>query len=709
MRGPLVVVLCALAACGGSQPPAAVTNPPQITATKPTQVFAENDKDFTAVVSGKFLSAKADGSGAPTVSLIRTRDLQGNPVGDPIFSTVPDAPVGEAVDNQAVFAHLHPSGSGFYALSVKTPAGEARVEDYAVLLDPAAVTTQPPPMLCLSTNPEITLQGTFNRIHINPGIATLGDVVPEAGAYFINADGSIKHFASTPETTLQGCRPIAFTGRDISVCSQMTVHFGSAFSAGGVAYQLQVSPGVAGQQVFDLIIENANPPSPQRDILLGAAGTSMPFFFANQYISGSGVAPSATLDGAPVAIGPASCTPALGDKSSCRELDVSIPPGTPAGSHALVLTAAAGCTSAATVVTHVPPGVSIPAGPHCVAGGAMTVGGTSLFNATAFVDGHQVPYTACSDGTCGSVSVSGLSPGDHQLVVHAQLDTTSLDSDPTPFVLSPGPATLGEPLPETLLAGAQRPFFVPMSNKTGPATAAELVDYFDGGVLTADVVDIDGGALVTAPPDAGPGPYMVTAQDESPCSSIIVRGTNLIDLASSPVVASFTFDTDWDSMAFSTLFAETGQPPVGSDSWSATAGNPGGAVIATAIGGPPQYFHRFLNFFGKDLGVLRFDLNACPFGATDALPQAHVKLTGNPFNGSTEFTLSRPIDPPACTFTHYDVPLGGDGWTYTDNSGSRPATAIDFAQIFDGVFIQGNFFTGGNSVALDNVSIELGQ
>jgi hypothetical protein len=112
-------------------------------------------------------------------------------------------------------------------------------------------------------------------------------------------------------------------------------------------------------------------------------------------------------------------------------------------------------------------------------------------------------------------------------------------------------------------------------------------------------------------------------------------------------------------------------------------------------------------FSGDGLGVLRFDLNACPFGAGDPLPQAQVKLIGGTFN-SRDFTLSTPFDSPACAYTHYDVPLGGAGWTYTDVSGSRPAIALDFAQIFSEFLIERNFFIDGNSVALDNVSLELG-
>ena len=216
-----------------------------------------------------------------------------------------------------------------------------------------------------------------------------------------------------------------------------------------------------------------------------------------------------------------------------------------------------------------------------------------------------------------------------------------------------------------------------MSNKTGVATAAEF-GAADGGVLTADFVDVDGGALVTTPADAGPGVYSVAVRDESPCSSGSPRR---IELVSSPVLASYTFDVDRQNVAFTTLTSETGQPPVGSDSWSATAGNPGGAVIATAFGGPPQYFQLVNGIFaGDDLGVLRFDLNACPFAAGDPLPQVQVKLIGSTLN-SRDFTLSRPFDSPACAYTHYDVPLGGDGWTYADASGSRPATALDFAQI----------------------------
>jgi hypothetical protein len=223
-----------------------------------------------------------------------------------------------------------------------------------------------------------------------------------------------------------------------------------------------------------------------------------------------------------------------------------------------------------------------------------------------------------------------------------------------------------------------------------------------GAVMPVDFEQVDGGAIVTTPADAGPGSYLVTLQDEGACQPS--QASQLLDLAASAIVAEFDFTDGGEGFQFGVI-GTNGAFHADTNVFLTGAGNPGGATaVQYQAGTPSHHFQRLVSAFGSDLGVLRLDLSACaPGQARGDL----VELVGSRIHGGA-FTLSRTIDPPACAFTHYDLPLDG-AWTYADAAGTRPAVAADFAQEIEAVRIPGVFSDASGFTILDNVVLELAR
>ena len=112
---------------------------------------------------------------------------------------------------------------------------------------------------------------------------------------------------------------------------------------------------------------------------------------------------------------------------------------------------------------------------------------------------------------------------------------------------------------------------------------------------------------------------------------------------------------------------------------------------------------------GEDLAFLRFDLEACPLLQESNPPQSALAtlIGSDPGSGGLGFSLTRPVLPPDCAFTHYDIPLDAS-WTRTDANGVRPAKPSDFAADLGTLRLPGNFYPGGGPIdlALDNLILE---
>jgi hypothetical protein len=356
-----------------------------------------------------------------------------------------------------------------------------------------------------------------------------------------------------------------------------------------------------------------------------------------------------------------------------------------------------------------PPAVtSITSGLLCQ--GAMSsfvVDGTNFIGAAVLIDGQVAPSFTCATSEC-TVFTGSLLPGTHQLAIRSFLQAAS-DSAPVTFVLEAGPSAPAQPQPATVLAGAGRTLFVPLSRKTGLARTAQLQLAADSATsFSPQVQDAAGGALVTIPVEAPAGDYRLTIEDDSPCAPIQAVA---VRLAGSATVESFAFDTDNQGANFGPL-GSSGDVVTVINDWIANLGNPGGAVIGSvAAGADAEYFEvPAFTISDEDVGVARFDLQmqSCP--AADRIFPAAVRLTGFALDTGLSFTMTRPLDPPACgSYTHYDVPFDSS-WTYVDaHTAARPATARDFNGRLGSLFVPGNFSPDGDVVVLDNVVVDLSQ
>jgi hypothetical protein len=672
---------------------------------------------------GLYLAARADGTGAPAIAIARTRSLDGAAV-PPAAVATQDLTV-DAFDGHTGITHLHfgfIGPPGIYSFTLTTELGHTELDDAIAVVPTFAFSKPGSGVICLSKVSHLPIAATLTVPADRGGLDA-------AAVWFVDSSGSpVIDIQPPPFWTFSetACRPIGIhpfaslvtcngLTLDLPDANGLTDDFGSTLDRAWVFLGDVFDPAVAPHQPLDLLLE-ASAPIPRAQTVFSATGpVSVPLTFVGNFIVDHGQGPAVTLDGASIPSVPTSCSESgVPGMQACVELDAVLPQGASAGDHVFTATSVSGCSATSQVTVQTPPAIlSIAPAQLCAARDRdIRLTGTTLFGAAVLVDGvfvRPLDPPACLDGTCIDVPIAGLGRGPHSVFVEQRLNVT-LDSPRVSFTIEPGPASPGAPVPSVLLAGANRPFFIPLSGKTGAARSATLI-FPDGHSAPAAVQDVASGALVTAPPDAPPGDYRVEVADESPCPA---GGSQPIQLADSPIVAQHRFDADTDGFSFGSV-NDRGNffiDAFDAIKWDSTAGNPPGQVTARIASGitEEKVFQTGLSILGNDLGILRFDLSTCPFDPASPLQPAVVTIRASPPGGSAAVSLTHSIAPPGCALTHYDLPLDGS-WTFTDGTTSRPATPSDFTGDLVFLRIPANFTPGGSAsdVALDDVVLELGQ
>jgi len=145
--------------------------------------------------------------------------------------------------------------------------------------------------------------------------------------------------------------------------------------------------------------------------------------------------------------------------------------------------------------------------------------------------------------------------------------------------------------------------------------------------------------------------------------------------------------------------------------WDGSIGNPGGAIKATDIGSGQYWYFAASDAYEGDLsayygGSLSWELLGITGDQADANP-AEVMI----FGGGLQIGIDIDYLPTNGSWTGAEVSLFEAGWEIVSSTtgGGLSGTAVTEQQMRDvladvtGLFIRGEFTTGGDSTALDNV------
>jgi hypothetical protein len=267
------------------------------------------------------------------------------------------------------------------------------------------------------------------------------------------------------------------------------------------------------------------------------------------------------------------------------------------------------------------------------------------------------------------------------------------------------------PEPSVVYGGTAREVTISFANRAiSPITAAGLAPwgYQQITIPASSFTAVDGGVRLTVPAGTPAEAYALAVTEGGLCTGgdpwwplwvkadWTVLGNDFADAGS----------IDFNLQVRSTITPASGDPTI-FPTWQSTGGNPGGAASYAFDAGVPTWYFSFslpAGWQGEDLSTLGFDLRLVRFqGATVTAPDIRLIATG------IELQKSLP-SPPDGSWKHFSLALDTPtGWTYVDDSGSRPATLADLHHVRDLallLWIRGLYADGAGETWLDNVLVE---
>ena len=170
--------------------------------------------------------------------------------------------------------------------------------------------------------------------------------------------------------------------------------------------------------------------------------------------------------------------------------------------------------------------------------------------------------------------------------------------------------------------------------------------------------------------------------------------------AARAAVITSTFDTDADGWFRG---AGDNNSLVG---WSATGGNPGGALtMQDEAAGTTDYWYAPAKFLGNQSaaygGTLAYDLRIDRTG--QAFTDLDVALTGGGHSVSGLFNVT-----PTTTYQHISIPLTASNAWHADGSGGGPPDAAFFQAILanlSSLQIRADYLNGAEVDSIDNITL----
>ncbi len=196
-------------------------------------------------------------------------------------------------------------------------------------------------------------------------------------------------------------------------------------------------------------------------------------------------------------------------------------------------------------------------------------------------------------------------------------------------------------------------------------------------------------------------------QDQKKCTGVIVGLALCAGLSGAATAQVSSFDTDAEG--WTTLNDATGF------TWTGSLGNPAGAIRARDLRQGAHWFFAAPTMYLGDRsavygGTLDWDILGIVGNHTSASVGADVMLTG----GGLEIGIELNVLPLNSGWTSWSALLDESaGWSMVSSlsSGGLLATAVTEADLrtvlgsLDGLYIRGEYTSGSDSTALDNVNL----
>lgn len=697
-------------------PPPPFLPPPTISRVAPRLIVPGSITDFGIEGNG---FARRDSDVAPTMTVSRTRDVDGNATDGPSLSVEGYVQtLSSVVQRSFMWIDAPTLEPGVYAVALRNEEGlEARYEDAFVLPPPPAITAIED-RFCLAgaPAPTIAIEGV-NFYQPAPYVAA---VYLHSRDLVQWGDSSLDELAVE---SVSGCRPVPFALEGLELCARIVARLPDRIAGPRTDVILEL-PHLP-PEWFDLVrpVWIEQPMTTSAHLGFGAAVDAPrdARVWDRMVVHAPAFTPSVSIGDVPLAVRPGGCVPSgVPSFELCSELTATIPQGFAPGNHTIEVTTANGCTGTASIVLGPRPVISSLSTPLvCERTQRLRVDGDGFFWPEVIAGSdpelRASSYHACTPGSGAPMclGVDGDFPvGVHELRVRNQT-APPVVSNAVQLTVAPGPPMVGDPRERVLYSGATRPVFVPAWGITGEVVAADLVPHADGtevdppAPLPVDVVAVAGGVEVTFPALGGDGDYHVVVHDGSPCPS--AQTFSPFHVVADPVLLW----QDFDGPQYPWFFTQSpvaGTAPAFQVLWGdGVAGNAGGA--SRDVAGPEWFFTSMVDLRGADLGMLRFDLRAS--GSGEASGSRGVVLFFRSSPAGRPYQLERHLPAPAPgAWTHFDVALDdASGWTYHEpfTGVTRPAARDDLRGELGTIWILGSWWTGATSAALDDFTIELAR
>ncbi len=710
-----LVVLAVVGCPGGSKPPA-----PVLESVEP-RVTAANVPMHLVITGTGFGGQAQVPELAPTLTVTRTRDLEGNPVTGPSDSAPVPVTVSGSVERVEIDVALTDAAPpGIYGFRLTRRDGvSGDFPEALALVPPLGATGLDAGAVCLGApSPAVGIAGV--------DFLVLGGVAPTVRLTDGLPSWEIGAFSATLDVVPSGCRQVPFARADLRLCTRLDAPLpaaappkvydvvmtqpppGDQLAAGSLPLLVDRPLGsIAFSQVrsaldapLDLTIGGVPDPA-------GTPGIHVP----------TGGAPTAVVEGVALAVTTSGCqTTRVPGHDWCSTVTMTVPQGFPPGDHAIALSTMPDCGGQVSFTLTPRPSIASVAPPiACLRGQTwLQITGSSFFAPSVFLGGQEltVVYTCPPGQFCDKVSAVlfpfNQPPGVYLLAVENGSLPPALSAEVVPVTVAAGPPTSMIPTPQTICNATSRPVFVGFTEPATTITSVALTPWGGGALTPVAFTQAAQGVDITVPAGMPPGWYDVAVTEGGQCTGgawqpvMVVSDWRVVfDDFDAGLGQRTGLEINWKDVKPAT-------DPLVLPVWQASGGNPGGAASYAFAAGDPTWYFTFSTaggWTGYDLSALFFDLRlAASSGTPVAAPD--VRLRGN----LSELHFALPVAP-GPTWQRYVVPLDDPaGWTFVDAGGSRPATAEDLRQGINqafAVWIRGLYADGSGETWLDNLAVEL--
>lgn len=672
---------CTPAATSSSGAPRVLGPPSLDSSLSPLGVQGEPfSVGFTGVNLGDSLHPGA-------ITLSRTRDVTGQPLGGVPVSIPAKLSTGGGPDTASATFPGDALLPGVYSAVVRNAQGvDASLDEAVLVLPRPAITSVDRRFYCFGAPSAVKLSGSFFNFDGEPLQLEIqiGTYVPQR-----------------MQVQASGCAPVPYSRVAVNLCSAVSATGLPAGESQVTVVVPRLRDALARQGSFDLTRdlfgETPGAPTGSRGLYSANAAPVPVLVWDGWAVTGPGVAPTALMEGTPVALTGKQCSPSKdGTFQICQWLEALIPQGAAPGVHTLAVTGASGCTRSASLELAPVPVIEQVATICAYARRPVEVIGSGLVLPEALVDGQRADATPCRQSPPGKLcldlmTASGfIPPGNHTLQL-VNASTPPVSSASVTVQSFPGPPSVAAMGPlASIYAGATRQVFVPASALDGNLVSAVLVG--STGRTAVQAVQVSGGLEITYPALGVTDLYFLEVTDQSPC---VGRSGYPLETRADPVIFSSDFETGTQAVS-------TGMS--GPALTSVSDGNPGKAAQASSAGVAGDWYLHFSHTAPSvaDVGLLRFDLRARGSGAPSTAPGFRLTFFDN---HQLEHALS---PPPSAAWTHYELRFdSADGWSYRDAGGSiRPATLAEVRADGGSSQVLGSWWPGTGDTAIDNLAEE---